>query len=85
MLTLNKISAAKDALHYYMDQDNYYLSDRDSLNNLSNWLGKGAEKLNLSGTIEPSDFLQLLDGELPSGQLLGVMNNAFVSIDLERM
>jgi conjugative transfer relaxase protein TraI len=73
MLTLNKIGAAKDALHYYTDQDNYYLSDRESLNSMSAWLGKGAEKLNLSGVIERTSFLKLLSGELPSGQLLGIM------------
>lgn len=74
MLTLNKISAAKDALHYYTNQDNYYLSDRDSLNSLSRWIGRGAQKLQLSGEIEPSQFLQLLDGQLPSGQLLGIID-----------
>lgn len=73
MLTLQKIGTANDALHYYTNQDNYYLSDRDSLNSLSRWLGKGAEKLNLSGVIEPTQFLKLLNGELPSGQLLGIM------------
>ncbi|HAT7956507.1 TPA: conjugative transfer relaxase/helicase TraI [Legionella pneumophila] len=74
MLTLNKISAAKDALHYYTEQDNYYLSDRDSLNSLSRWIGHGAQKLQLPGQIEPSQFLQLLDGQLPSGQLLGIID-----------
>lgn len=74
MLTLNKISAAKDAVHYYTDQDNYYLSDRGSLNSLSRWIGNGAQKLQLSGQIEPSQFLQLLDGQLPSGQLLGIID-----------
>ena len=75
MLTLKKIGGAKDALHYYTNQDNYYLSDRESLTSMSQWLGNGAKKLNLSGVIEPTQFLKLLDGELPSGQLLGVMNN----------
>lgn len=74
MLTLNKISAAKDAVHYYTTQNNYYLSDRDSLNSLSRWIGNGAQKLQLSGQIEPSQFLQLLDGQLPSGQLLGIID-----------
>lgn len=73
MLTLKKIGGAKDAVHYYTNQDNYYLSDRESLTSMSQWLGNGAKKLNLTGVIEPTQFLKLLNGELPSGQLLGVM------------
>lgn len=75
MLTLKKIGGAKDALHYYTNQDNYYLSDRESLTSMSQWLGNGAKKLNLTGVIEPTQFLKLLEGELPSGQLLGVMED----------
>ncbi|MCE3043700.1 conjugative transfer relaxase/helicase TraI [Legionella sp. 16cNR16C] len=75
MLTLKKIGGANDALHYYTNQDNYYLSDRDALNSMSRWLGNGAKQLNLSGVIEPEQFLKLLSGELPSGQLLGIIEN----------
>ncbi|HEM6962653.1 TPA: conjugative transfer relaxase/helicase TraI [Legionella pneumophila] len=75
MLTIKKIGNAGDAQHYYTSKDNYYLSDRESLNSLSTWMGKGSQKLELSGMVNPEQFLKLLHGELPNGQLLGAVEN----------
>ncbi len=75
MLSIKPISSASSAHHYYTAKDNYYLKDKDSLNQWSLWLGKGAERLGLGDTVESNQFLKLLDGVLPSGQELGIIQN----------
>ena len=53
----------------YFAKDNYYASadaDRSGL-----WVGKGAERLGLSGTVEARTFEAILRGELPSGGRIG--------------
>lgn len=71
MFTIKPVGNAKDAGQYYSAGDNYYLSDQGELINASGWYGKGAERLGLSGIVEPEIFIQLLQGKLPSGQQLG--------------
>ena len=71
MLTIKPITNAASAGQYYSAQDNYYLSDSDSLDEATGWYGKGAATLNLSGQVTPELFLQLLQGRMPSGQQLG--------------
>lgn len=75
MLTIQPLGQASDALHYYSSKDNYYLKDKDSLKESSYWIGKGAAKLKLSGIVEQNQFLQLLNGELPNGEVLGIVKN----------
>lgn len=75
MLTIQPLGKAADALHYYSSKDNYYLKDKDSLKESSYWIGKGAGKLNLSGVVEQDQFLKLLNGELPNGEVLGIVKN----------
>ncbi|HBF07266.1 MAG TPA: hypothetical protein DDW29_03370, partial [Gammaproteobacteria bacterium] len=75
MLTIKPLGKAADALHYYSSKDNYYLKDKDSLQESSYWIGKGAGKLNLSGIVEQEQFLKLLNGELPNGEVLGIVKN----------
>lgn len=72
MLSIKPVSNASDALHYYSAKDNYYLSDKDELQQASAWYGKGAAALSLSGEVLPETFLALLEGKLPSGQQLGI-------------
>ncbi|QDP73733.1 conjugative transfer relaxase/helicase TraI (plasmid) [Legionella israelensis] len=72
MLTIQPLSKAQDAFGYYTEGDNYYLADKDGLEQGSLWMGKGAEKLGLSGEVKSEDFLPLLEGRLPSGQVLGI-------------
>lgn len=73
MLTLQPLSKAADAFGYYTEGDNYYLADKDGLEQTSLWAGKGAEKLGLRGEVKAEDFLSLLEGKLPSGQVLGIV------------
>lgn len=75
MLSIKSIGQSQSAQHYYTSQDNYYLTDKDSLKDLSYWLGDGAKRLNLSGVVEPKPFLNLLNGELPNGQQLGIIKD----------
>lgn len=75
MLSIKPISKAGSALKYYTDTDNYYLSDKETLLEMSRWLGKGAQKLGLFGAVHPEQFLPLLEGQLPNGELLGIVKN----------
>jgi len=75
MLTIQPLGKAEDALHYYSSKDNYYLKDKDSLKESSYWIGKGAGKLKLAGVVEQQQFLKLLNGELPNGEVLGIVKN----------
>lgn len=71
MLSIKPITNAASASQYYSAKDNYYLSDRESLDKSTGWYGKGATDLNLTGQVSPEVFLQLLQGRMPSGQQLG--------------
>lgn len=69
MLSSSVIKNVGQAGHYYSQQDNYY-SKEEGIEQ-SEWWGKGAEKLSLSGQVETKLFNQLLQGLLPSGEQLG--------------
>ena len=71
MLSDKPIKSVTDAKHYFIEQDNYYLKDSPEWKEASRWVGKGAEKLELSGSIDPDIFEQLLKGKLPNGTHLG--------------
>lgn len=51
----------------YYDKDDYYSKDAAAP---SQWQGKGAETLGLSGAVRPEDFKALVRGELPDGTKL---------------
>lgn len=68
MLSVANVRSAGGAASYFA-KDNYYASadaDRFGL-----WVGKGAERLGLSGTVEPRAFEAILRGELPTGGRIG--------------
>lgn len=73
MLSIKPITSAASAGQYYSANDNYYLSDAETLDKSTGWYGKGAVDLNLSGQVNPELFLQLLEGRMLSGQQLGKM------------
>ena len=75
MLSIKPLGKAADAAHYYTSKDNYYLSDKESLQDASRWMGRGAEKLSLEGVVEKEKFLSLLEGYLPNGETLGIIKN----------
>ena len=74
MLSIKPVKSAAGAAKYYNAEDNYYLSDKESLDQASGWYGKGALTLGYSGLIEREAFISLLNGKLPSGQQLGIKN-----------
>ncbi|MHB1948310.1 MAG: MobF family relaxase, partial [Gammaproteobacteria bacterium] len=69
MLSTSVIKNASDAGHYYSSKDNYYTKEEGI--EQSEWYGKGAQKLNLVGEVNSAQFTDLLQGHLPSGELLG--------------
>jgi conjugative relaxase-like TrwC/TraI family protein len=69
--TISGISSSSQAASYY-ETDDYYSEGGLAP---SAWQGKGAEALDLEGSIDRDQFKALLDGVLPSGQVLGTVRN----------
>lgn len=67
MISMNNVGSAGQALHYF-SKDNYYTQD-EGLEH-SEWFGKGAESLGLSGQIDRQAFFEVLNGKV-DGQELG--------------
>jgi conjugative relaxase-like TrwC/TraI family protein len=74
MLSLANISSSGAATHYF-EKDDYYLEGSSEHQSSSEWFGKGAEELKLSGEVEKKDFKDVLDGNLPNGVSLGRTEN----------
>jgi conjugative relaxase-like TrwC/TraI family protein len=72
MLSMSNVSAAQ-AENYY-DKDDYYTQGLETAGETqrasSQWMGKGAIALDLTGEVDTSTFKQLLQGEGPGGQSL---------------
>jgi conjugative relaxase-like TrwC/TraI family protein len=75
MLSLANIKSSGAAAHYY-ENDDYYAKDSPEHKERSEWFGKGAEKLGLKGNIDKEDFKQVLEGDLPNGEVLGRQENS---------
>jgi conjugative relaxase-like TrwC/TraI family protein len=69
--TISGISSSSQAASYY-EADDYYSEGGLAP---SAWQGKGAEALDLEGPVDRDQFKALLDGVLPSGQVLGTVRN----------
>ena len=67
MLSLYTLKSAADASKYYQQGDYYTKGGADEH---SLWLGKGAERLGLSGCVDFNVFKGLLEGHLPNGQMM---------------
>lgn len=76
MLSTSIIKNTSDASHYYSAKDNYYTVDEGI--SQSEWYGKGAQQLNLSGQVNPEQFTALLKGLLPNGKQLGKIEDGIV-------
>ncbi len=73
MLSTSVIKTTTDASHYYSSKDNYYTKEEGI--EQSEWYGKGADRLNLSGEVEANRFTALLNGQLPNGEQIGKIVN----------
>lgn len=62
MLSIKTIKSAGHALQYYRDIINYYAKDVANVEDKSQWYGKGAEILGLSGNVGDKEFEALLKG-----------------------
>lgn len=69
--SISSLASASQAASYY-EEDDYYTEGGLSP---SNWAGKGAEALGLVGEVDRNQFKALLEGQLPSGQLLGTVRS----------
>ena len=67
MLSVASVSSAGGAASYFA-KDDYYVGDGPA--ELSEWGGKGAEVLGLSGPVSKEDFEKVLDGKLPDGTVV---------------
>lgn len=67
MLSVASVSSAGGAANYFA-KDDYYVGDGPA--ELSEWGGKGAEVLGLSGPVSKEDFERVLDGKLPDGTVV---------------
>jgi len=68
MLSVANVRSAGGAASYFA-KDNYYAradADRSGI-----WVGKGAERLGLTGSVEARTFEAILRGELPTGGRIG--------------
>ena len=62
MLSVASVKSSSGAANYFA-KDDYYVGDGPA--ELSEWGGKGAEALGLSGLVAKDDFEKVLDGKLP--------------------
>lgn len=69
MLSIAKIGNTAQAATYYNSPDKYY--DKDNADISSQWGGKGAELLGLSGEVNPEDFVRMLEGRINPETHLG--------------
>lgn len=69
MLSTKVIKNVEQAAHYFLGQENYYTEGITQ--EYSQWWGKGAAALGLSGSVNSKQFTALLQGHLPGGQQLG--------------
>ena len=76
MISMHNISSAGHALQYF-SKDNYYTKE-DGLSE-SEWYGKGAKFLGLTGQIEQKAFFDTLDGKFV-GQELGKLMSYFIKL-----
>ena len=79
MLSVASVSSAGGAANYFA-KDDYYVGDGPA--ELSEWGGKGAEALGLSGPVTKEDFEKVLDGKLPDGTIVNGNENRRAGIDL---
>ena len=79
MLSVASVSSAGGAANYFA-KDDYYVGDGPA--ELSEWGGKGAEVLGLSGPVSKEDFEKVLDGKLPDGTIVNGNENRRSGIDL---
>jgi conjugative relaxase-like TrwC/TraI family protein len=67
MMSMSAVSGGSAAASYY-SADNYYTAQQAA--EASEWMGKAAEALGLSGPVDEQAFADILDGKLPTGDVI---------------
>lgn len=70
MISFGNVSAGAASSGYY-NVEGYYARSSDEAQEASQWFGKGAESVGLSGHVEPEAFVDVLNGIAPDGVQLG--------------
>ena len=71
MMTDKRLSSASHTTEYFEVDDYYTRENAGEHQAKSEWYGKGAQTLGLSGQVVPTDFRATLEGKLPTGDQLG--------------
>jgi len=71
MLSIKKVASSGKTADYFA-KDDYYASDDPNHQKYSNWYGQGAQELLLEGNVNSKSFRNVLEGNLPNGQKLGL-------------
>ena len=71
MLSIKKVASSGKTADYFA-KDDYYASDDPNHQKYSNWYGQGAQELLLEGNVSSESFRNVLEGNLPNGQKLGL-------------
>tara|TARA_R110001606_G_scaffold233942_1_gene381516 strand:+ start:11066 stop:14050 length:2985 start_codon:yes stop_codon:yes gene_type:complete len=79
MLSVSSLGSASGAADYFA-RDDYYVSGETG--ERSEWGGKGAEELGLSGEVSKEQFEAILNGKLPNGQQIGDPKHRQIGTDL---
>ena len=66
MFSVGAVASPSQGVTYY-ERDGYYANDDPGHRETSNWAGKGAEELGLSGDVDPETFKDVLAGKVPDG------------------
>ena len=79
MMSIGIVKSGSDIYKYFIDKDNYYLTDKSALKDAATWYGQGAVTLGFSGqSIDEQQFLKLLEGKMPDGQQIGLMRDGTI-------
>ena len=71
MMSMSPVSGGSAAASYY-SSDNYYTLEQSAES--SEWVGKGAQELGLTGQVDEQVFAEILDGKLPNGDVIEAPN-----------
>ena len=66
VVSIGAISSAAQGVSYF-ERDGYYAKEDPGHLEASAWAGKGAEALELRGTVDPDVFREVLEGSVPDG------------------
>jgi conjugative relaxase-like TrwC/TraI family protein len=78
-MSIGVVSSGTNVHKYFMDKDNYYLTDKSELKEAATWYGKGADLLGIKGEqVDEKLFLDLLEGRMPDGSQIGIMRDGSV-------